>query len=1047
MHYSPRFSRSLGLFIGALILMLSTYQAHSQVVGAPASRYINQQLRVLFNNIAPPNPQPPVFYDMAAHFTSDSWYEPFNTDTSTTTNWSIVYDEMWFAHYDTTQFLRSDTVASRGLRIGADSVRIGLIDYNYCRLVDSAIYDTTYFYIDTTGPTLIDNPNATASPYELNSVFTVCAMKENHTSGALTFSIDPDFLFIDPDRLPLYTGGLLELQIDFGDGQGWVPFDVTTQSFHAVTYATAGEHILQARTVNPRDTTDSTINYSASRIASPAAQQLVMPQSIWTHIPGMDVEVYRSCDIASQQQPNKFIIMVPGFDAVEGTHRGKRYKRYFKNTGLADLRNHGYTILVIDWHNSKLPTAVNALRIPLLIDYLKCNLLDQFSDPQHQFVMMGASSGALMARYALTWMEQNPNFSACWPNLHHNTRLYFSLDGEHQGAYIPLAFQEYYDVKVNGIEDGLPANLWAAAAESIDILNSPAATELLNVHYTTRTGNAYGPHVNRDLFMDDMTSLNGNNGYPEHVKMFAIGNGLFTGEHQTGIGDECVMEPGDFYLDYDHELTMTVLGIEVYSNELNLELRALDNGQEFYRRELTTWKWQIQLNWMVVQGCLQPFNWPCWNFVFPLPPTLVYETDIDDTEVRTSQGVPEWDVQPGSRISGNLEVANIPAVDFSLLGPDWTGLGLTFGTFTNVQQTGGCPILTLAEADYNGIAISFDMTVRSQTLSSCFTPNFSAIDYQGANPQDHDLYNENITVKMTNTPFDVIVGEVNGQAGYPQQPQMTAPFLPSTHPNKITYPSLNRAHVTVINHLVPDTFLLNDTNQTLFARYINREIGDEQMFLDNIDFDRLGIFQAEYNITAGVAANPFYEYPSQTAQALFKEYTNAPWVNNSFINPYGYNLPNNAIFSQDDPFRILPIAGVELIAGTNINDVGMDIQGGLWQNILPQWVCVVDSFSDTTVFNKAGSKESFASADLANGVTLFPNPVAQGGELSIGQIPEGDYELTLRSMDGRVIQTNAMQIKQSSALRLTVPTNTRSGLYLIQIRGQVLNATFRVIVL
>lgn len=1025
-----------------MILAMISQNMFSQVTGMPASGEMNKDLRSLFANIAMPNPQPPLFYDLAGHFVDESWYVEVNYDTINTPTWATMYDEMWFAHYDTNNFERVDPMLNRAFGFGADTVIVGLIDYTFAKLVNGALSDTTYFLMDTNDSALIDNSNAPGSPYILGEVFSVAPIPEIHGSGDLIFRVDPDFLFIDPVLIPDLRKGNLLLQLNFGDGGGWHDIDISVLDNFSVQYTTGGVHALEARVKNLQ-LSGAVIKYSCSSISAPESEFLSIyddytPDESWNDLPGMDVDVFWSCtEDQGLSEPSKFIIYFHGFDAVEGRNRKKRYKKYMANTGIAELRNHGYTILMVDWKNTRESIIDNALRIPALIDKLKCNYLDPNEDYQHQFVMLGTSSGTLMARYALAWMEQNPGFSSCYTNLHHNTRLFISIDGEHQGAYVPLAFQELF----NQVDDMPTFNPFIRQIyrTQLDLFNNPSSRELMVAHYTTENNGNYQAHAERQVLIDSFNNVNANNGYPEHVKMIAIGNGLFTGEHQTGVNDECVMQPGDLYLEMEQELNMNVLGFTLPIADLNLELRAIENGQDFFSLNSNFTIWDLDISWVWVQRCVPFINWPC-IFIPRLEFGFVPRIQVNTTSTQDANNMIEWDVMPGSRISGSRTLGQLPEVDETPFLENFLGLNIQLGTFSGTQQTTGCPIYTIGSAGFTPFfGPGFNTSLRTQSLSFCFVPNFSAIDYLDTQaPQDHNIYSEPTAVKMANTPFDVIIGEVNGQASYPQT-QKAASWVPWSHPKQdLLYPSMNRSHVRIINHLMPDTFLIDDVDGSLKARYLNREIGDEELLLDNFDLDRNAKFQAQYDITAGVEVNPLYEYPNQNASQLFVTYDTA-------TSNFGYNLLDNGIFSNDDPFRIEMGNTAQLIAQNSITDVGMDIQGWVWQLMLPQFVCI-ESYSDTTVYTKRGSNKTESELSYASGL-VYPNPITRGSALSLVGFPENLYNLRLCDMQGRmVLEANKTRLLNGAA-DIPIPINISSGIYLLQISSNSTAKTYKISVL
>ena len=94
-----------------------------------------------------------------------------------------------------------------------------------------------------------------------------------------------------------------------------------------------------------------------------------------------------------------------------------------------------------------------------------------------------------------------------------------------------------------------------------------------------------------------------------------------------------------------------------------------------------------------------------------------------------------------------------------------------------------------------------------------FIPRNSALDYTvpTGGGLDYDITSATVAANMSRTPFDVIVG------------------------------GFNYWHPGLRADLVSDAYI--------DATYLNREIGDQDMYLDNIDINRKGIYQAEKTIS------------------------------------------------------------------------------------------------------------------------------------------------------------------------------------------------------
>lgn len=976
---------------------------------------------------------------MVAHFADTSWFVPINYDTSSTTNFVTVYDEIYCAHYDTTQFSRVDTMHNRAMRFGADTVVIGLIDMPFCELKDSALFDTTYFIVDTTGPTLIDNPNAQSSPYIIDHVFTVCAFQDNNTSGNLIFRIDTNFLFIHEDHKALIKSGVLFLELNFDDSTGWHPVDLNNIDHHNVSYDTGGWHIIRARIMDSRPTRAVAINFSASRMAAPEGFQFPnFDSETWSNIDGLDVEVFWPCSTAFQQQMDpKFIIYLEGIDYFDNYGTTSIYNSRIRNTGLAELRNHGYAFVVVSWKKSKKGLKANAMHVVDLISHLKCTYLDQNSDMQHQFVMIGTSMGGLIGRYALTYMEANPSFSPCWGAHHHNTRLFISIDAPHQGAYVPLGAQELWNA-INPVA-GFPANMVYRNQSIMALHNSKAVTQLLNYHSTVKIGNTYGPHINRSIFMNDLENLiPGSGGYPQHCKLLAISNGLLTGEQQLGVDNSCIMEEGHSFIDVEAEINMTILGIPYIGLEKEFRLNStIEAGGVIYESMNKVNKWGISLNWINQTFCLWPFNWPCWTMQMPAGFTVGYVNSTITNDQKTCANVPPYAIAPGGMTAaGSYLPGGLPQQGFNPFvfefGWDWMNPPAQNGQLP-------CNSESLTSLDLDIMYGSFDMNATSQGLTFAFMPLKTALDYGG--PLIMDIYNDNINTTLGLTPFDVIVGEVNGLPNYPQ-PLSESNIIRNSGSN-FEFPSYNKDHVTIRNHKLPDSLLFNSqfVIEDLWAFYLNREIGDEELFLDNLSMDRDVIIQAEYDISSGAQQNPYYRYPGVNVQPqnVFRVYSATGFNGN---NPWSYNMQDNGIFARDEPYTVQSNTITELIAENNINTAGTQILGTLVTTLDTLWVCTIDYGGA----NKGGENEKIDFTNISQAISVFPNPIRAYSSVFIRLLDEATYTIQVFNAQGILLSENTLEFNQGETVELSGNHFESSGLYIIRSSHLGQSEVFKIIV-
>lgn len=194
---------------------------------------------------------------------------------------------------------------------------------------------------------------------------------------------------------------------------------------------------------------------------------------------------------ASPQQFNKPLIFIEGIDfgqayLKKNSHQAHSYdplqnslrlgevgwptlwgcdsKYPFQKTPayLDSLRNEGYDIIMLDFFNGADYMQRNAF---LLIELI--NRINQNKNSDEQIVIIGASMGGQIARWALNYMEQN--------NMDHCVRLFCSFDSPWKGAHIPLSLQSF--VKYSGTE---LQN--ANALEKLNDLRKPATKQMLLYH-------------------------------------------------------------------------------------------------------------------------------------------------------------------------------------------------------------------------------------------------------------------------------------------------------------------------------------------------------------------------------------------------------------------------------------------------------------------------------------------------------------------------------------------------------------------------------------
>jgi len=166
------------------------------------------------------------------------------------------------------------------------------------------------------------------------------------------------------------------------------------------------------------------------------------------------------------------------------------------------LHNHGYDIIYVDHRDPKTWIQNNGLSVIKVIQYVNSRL--KLNGSNEKSIVMGASMGGLIVRYALRKMELD---TCC-----HNTRLYATFDTPHQGANISPGIQHF-------IKD-LGRHISEDAKESYEkAINSPAARQMLAYHIESDAA------TDRNNWQHLMDSI----GHPQNCRRIALINGSEVG--------------------------------------------------------------------------------------------------------------------------------------------------------------------------------------------------------------------------------------------------------------------------------------------------------------------------------------------------------------------------------------------------------------------------------------------------------------------------------------------------------------------------------------
>lgn len=174
----------------------------------------------------------------------------------------------------------------------------------------------------------------------------------------------------------------------------------------------------------------------------------------------------------------------------------------------------GYDFVYLDFHNgADFMENNSALLVELIrkINTIKCS--------NEEIVIVGASMGGQICRYALTWMEQQ--------KIPHCVRLFVDFDSPNEGANIPPGlqhFMKYFSGKLPTVKDHFKRKL-----------DRPATKQLLNYH--CESGGI--EHVLRSEFV---SQLEKQGSYPVYCRKVALLNGSVEANYQDFTEGEKLLE-------------------------------------------------------------------------------------------------------------------------------------------------------------------------------------------------------------------------------------------------------------------------------------------------------------------------------------------------------------------------------------------------------------------------------------------------------------------------------------------------------------------------
>jgi hypothetical protein len=395
-----------------------------------------------------------------------------------------------------------------------DVVPIALLNYKYTKIKEDAFNKGL---LDNRNGKVTENRLALESPYLTKRAFASASLKEwTYRGNKVTFRLDKGLYLSNENE------SLKGIKVNFDDLGGFqqVSFDEDI----TIHYSSAGIKRISVE-VSTADhiTLQSSFLFEVKSLYSPDHTDIELTSDIaYNHtLASGTAYVYKS---PLNEQVKHPIIILEGFDTSNELFADELYALVNQQNLADNLLSKGYDLILVNFTDATTYIQANALLTVKLITYVN-QYVKAGNNPS---VIIGASMGGLVAKYALSYMEKH--------QLPHQAALFVSFDTPHQGANIPLGDQYWIDFF---------SSQNTTAAQKLSQINSIAAQQMLVYHQLSFPY----PNLLRQKLVQELDSL----AYPQHCRNIAISNGNAAGYGQPyNPGDPLVSwRYRNFWVDID----------------------------------------------------------------------------------------------------------------------------------------------------------------------------------------------------------------------------------------------------------------------------------------------------------------------------------------------------------------------------------------------------------------------------------------------------------------------------------------------------------------
>jgi len=102
-----------------------------------------------------------------------------------------------------------------------------------------------------------------------------------------------------------------------------------------------------------------------------------------------------------------------------------------------------------------------------------------------------------------------------------------------------------------------------------------------------------------------------------------------------------------------------------------------------------------------------------------------------------------------------------------------------------------------------------------------------------------------------------------------------------------------------------------------------------------------------------------------------------------------------------------------------------------------------DLASGNLIYQSKGTTVSAPVVATNNSIEIFPNPVVNRTyNVQFGKLPVGNYTIEISDMNGRKISSKTVAINGAQSLKMSLPSSTNTGLYMVRVYNTTGNAVY-----